>query len=70
MHEILPRDTPGANAERFQQQFYSGPVSEEPTKQPDPIQQPDAGGKQALLIKLLTESPEMLAMIKSLTKAM
>jgi len=54
------------NAERFQQQFYSGPVNEEPTKQPDPPQQSDAGGKQALLFRLLAESPEMIAMIKSL----
>lgn len=41
------------NAERFQQQFYSGPVSEEPAKQPDPIQELDAGGKQTLLLNSL-----------------
>ncbi len=58
------------NAERFQQQFYSGPASEEPAAQPDPLQQLDAGEKQALLIKLLAESPEMANMIKSLAQAM
>ena len=58
------------NAERFQQQFYSGPTSEEPAAQPDPLQQLDAGEKQALLIKLLAESPEMANMIKSLAQAM
>ena len=65
-------DNRRANAERFQQQFYSGPISEEPAKQPepDPIQELDAGGKQALLLKLLTEFPEIAAMIKSLAQAM
>ena len=58
------------NAERFQQQFYSVTVSEEPVAQSDPLQQLDAGEKQALLIKLLTESPEMATMLKSLTQAM
>ncbi len=63
-------DNRRVNAERFQQQFYSSPVSAEPTKQQDPIQELDAGGKQALLLKLLTESPEMAAMIKSLAQVM
>ena len=58
------------NAERFQQQFYSSPASEEPAARPDPLQQLDAGEKQALLIKLLTESPEMAIMLKSLAQAM
>ena len=58
------------NAERFQQQFYSSPASEEPAAQPDPLQQLDAGEKQALLLKLLTESPEMATILKSLTQAM
>jgi len=56
------------NAERFQQQFYSSPTSEEPEAQPDPLQQLDAGEKQALLIKLLAESPEMANMLKSLAQ--
>ena len=42
------------NAERFQQQFYSIPISEEPAVQPDPFQQLDTGEKQAFLVKLLT----------------
>lgn len=63
-------DNRRVNAERFQQQFYSSPVSEEPAKQPDSIQELDAGGKQALLLKLLAESPEMASMIKSLAKVM
>ena len=62
-------DSRRMNAERFQQQFYSGPVSEEPAAQPDPLQQLDGGEKQALLIKLLAESPEMVSVIKSLTQA-
>lgn len=57
------------NAERFQQQFYSSTVSKEPAAQPDPLQQLDAGEKQALLIKLLAESPEMATMLKSLAQA-
>lgn len=62
-------DNHRVNAERFRQQFYSDPASEEPAKQPDPIQELDAGGEQALLFKLLTESPEMATMIKSLAQA-
>ena len=58
------------NAEMFQQQFYSGSVSEERAAQPDPLQQLDAGEKQALLIKLLAESLEMATMFKSLAKVM
>ena len=58
------------NAERFQQQFYSSPVSEEPAKQPAPTQQSDLDSKQALLFKLLAESPEMASMIKSLAQVM
>ena len=58
------------NAERFQQQFYSSPASEEPAAQPDPLQQLDAGEKQALLIKLLAESPEVATMLKSLAQVM
>ena len=58
------------NAERFQKQFYSGPAGEEPAAQPDPLQQLDAGEKQTLLIKLLAESPEMAAMIKTMAQAM
>ena len=58
------------NAERFQKQFYSGPADEEPAVQPDPLQQLDAGEKQTLLIKLLAESPEMAAMIKTMAQAM
>ncbi len=58
------------NAERFQQQFYSGTASEEPAVQPDPLQQLDAGQKQALLIKLLAESPEMATMLKSFAQIM
>lgn len=63
-------DNRRVNAKRFQQQFYSSPVSEEPAKQPDPIQEFDAGGKEARLLKLLTESLEMAFMIKSLAQAM
>ena len=63
-------DNRRVNAKRFQQQFYSSPVSAEPAKQPDPIQELDAGGKQALLLKLLAESPEMASMIKSLAQIM
>jgi len=63
-------DNRRVNAERFQQQFYSSLVSEEPVKQPDPIQELDAAGKQALLLKFLAESPEMASMIKSLAKVM
>ena len=62
-------DSRRMNAERFQQQFYSGPVSEEPATPPDPLQQLDAGEKQALLIKLLAESPEMVSVMKSLAQA-
>ena len=58
------------NAERFQQQFYSGPAGEEPTAQPAPLQQLDAGEKQTFLFKLLAESPEMAAMIKTMAQAM
>ena len=58
------------NAERFQQQFYSGPVGEEPAAQSDLLQLLDADEKQALLIKLLAESPEMAAMIKTMAQAM
>ena len=58
------------NAEGFQQKFYSGTVGEEPAAKPDPLQQLDAGEKQALLIKLLAESPEMVAMLKSLAQVM
>ena len=58
------------NAERVQQQFYSGTVGEEPAAKPDPLQQLDASEKQALLIKLLAESPEMAAMLKSLAQVM
>ena len=58
------------NAEMFQQQFYSSPASEESAAQPDPLQQLDAGEKQALLIKLLGESSEMATMLKSLAQAM
>ena len=58
------------NAERFQQQFYSSPASEEPAARPDPLQQLDAGEKQALLIKLLAESPEIVAMLNSLSQVM
>lgn len=57
------------NAERFQQQFYSGAVDEKPEEKPDPLQQLDAGEKQALLFKLLAESPEMATMLKSLAQA-
>jgi len=56
------------NAKRFQQQFYSDPVSEESVAQPDSFQQLDAGEEQALLIKLLAESPEMATMLKHLHK--
>ena len=63
-------DNRRVNAERFQQQFYSSPVKEEPAKQSDSIQELDADGKQALLLKLLAESPEMAAMIKSLAQVM
>ena len=62
-------DSRRMNAERFQQQFYSGPVGEEPAAPSDPLQQLDGGEKQALLIKLLAESPEMVSVIKSLTQA-
>ena len=58
------------NAERFQQQFYSGTAVEEPATKPDPLQQLDVGEKRALLIKLLAESPEMAAMLKSLAQVM
>ena len=58
------------NAERFQQQFYSGAADEKPEVKPDPLQQLDPGKKQALLLKLLTESPEMATMLKSLAQAM
>lgn len=57
------------NAERFQQQFYSGTTKEEPEAQPNQVQPNDTDSKQALLLKLLTESPEMAAMLKSLAQA-
>lgn len=50
--------------------FYSSSASEESAAQPDPLQQLDAGEKQALLIKLLAESPEMATMLKLLAKVM
>ena len=56
------------NAERFQKEFYTPAGAEEP-KAPDPVENLDAAGKQALLIKLLTESPEMMNMIKALAQA-
>lgn len=56
------------NAERFQQ-LYSGTADKELEAKPDPLQQLDAGEKQALLIKLLSESPEMATMLKSLAQA-
>lgn len=58
------------NAERFQQQFYSGSASKEPAAQLNPLQQFDAGKKQALLSKFLAESPEMVTMLKLLAQAM
>ena len=69
-HAHILDDSRRVSAERFQQQFYSSPVSEEPAKQPDPIQGLDAGEKQTLLLKLLTESLEMASMIKSLAQVM
>ena len=56
------------NAERFQKEFYTPAGAEEP-KAPDPVENLDAAGKQALLIKLLTETPEMMNMIKALAQA-
>lgn len=44
-------------------------MSEESTAQPDPLQQLDAGEKQALLLNLLAESPEMATMLRSLAQA-
>lgn len=56
------------NAERFQKEFYTPAGAEEP-KAPDPVENLYAAGKQALLIKLLTETPEMMNMIKALAQA-
>ena len=55
------------NAVRFQKEFYT-PAGAEEQKAPDPVDQLDTSGKQALLIKLLSESPEMMAMIKAMAQ--
>ena len=65
------------NAARFQKEFYGGgstaetaAVTESPVEQqppaPDPLQNLDAAAKQQLLLKLLTESPDMAALLTAL----
>lgn len=65
------------NATRFQKEFYGGgstaetaAVTESPVEQqppaPDPLQNLDAAAKQQLLLKLLTESPDMAALLTAL----
>ena len=65
------------NAARFQKEFYGGgstaetaAVTESPVEQqppaPDPLQNLDAAAKQQLLLKLLTESPDMAAILTAL----
>lgn len=63
-------DSRRMNAEKFQQQLYSGTASGEPATQPNPLQQLDAGEKLALFIKPLAEFPELATMLKSLTQVM
>jgi hypothetical protein len=69
------------NAVRFQREFYGGgepqrtenphapgPGAEQPsTQQFDPLQNLDATAKQQLLFKLLADSPDMSALLASLT---
>lgn len=55
------------NAVRFQKEFYT-PAGAEEQKAPDSVDQLDTSGKQALLLKLLSESPEMMAMIKAMAQ--
>lgn len=62
------------NAERFQNAFYGGegtaPAKEAPQEQAkDPLEGLDASVKQALLLKLLADSPEVAAVLKILTGA-
>lgn len=65
------------NAARFQEEFYGGgstaetaAVTESPVEQqppaPDPLQNLDTAAKQQLLLKLLTESPDMAALLTAL----
>ena len=65
------------NAARFQKEFYGGsstaetaavtePHVEQQPPAPDPLQNLDAAAKQQLLLKLLTESPDMAALLTAL----
>ena len=65
------------NAARFQKEFYGGggtvettEVTEFPKEQQIPMQDSlqnlDAAAKQQLLLKLLTESPDMVALLTAL----
>ena len=65
------------NAVRFQKEFYGGgdmtalPVAEAPraaqqAPAPDPLQNLDTTAKQKLLIQLLSESPDMAALLTAL----
>lgn len=60
------------NAERFQAEFYSGRSKTAEMPEPAPVQTADTAApiNQAELLKMLTESPEMLAVLKMLTKTM
>ena len=67
------------NAARFQKEFYGGgdttkaetaavvgaPMEQQPPAS-DPLQNLDAAAKQQLLLKLLTESPDMAALLTAL----
>jgi len=69
-----------ANAARFQQEFYGGddttsaeavttrvaPSAAQQAPAPDPLQNLDAAAKQQLLLKLLTDSPDMAALLTAL----
>lgn len=65
------------NAARFQKEFYGGggtletkAATKSPMEQqalaPDLLQNLDAAAKQQLLLKLLTESPDMAALLAAL----
>ncbi len=69
------------NAARFQKEFYGGgnmdsteptaagrvPSAAQQAPATDPLQNLDAAAKQQLLLKLLTESPDMAALLTALT---
>ena len=51
------------NAQRFQKEFYSTP-------EPQPEQEEKPVDKQALLLKLLAESPELIGVFKAMAQAL